>query len=95
MNWFYGIIKSMRPRQWPKNIFIFAALVFDRQFFHWAPFFRTACGFLLLCLASGSVYLINDIADRRQDRLHPVKRLRPVASGALPVPAGACRRGRA
>lgn len=86
MTWIYGIIKSMRPRQWPKNIFIFAALVFDRQFFHWTPLFRTTCGFLLLCLASGSVYLINDIADRRQDRLHPVKRLRPVASGALPVP---------
>ena len=82
-----AILKSMRPRQWPKNIFIFAALVFDRQFFHLTPFLRIAAGFALLCLASGSVYLINDIADRRQDRLHPVKRLRPVASGALPVPA--------
>lgn len=89
MNWISGIIKSMRPRQWPKNIFIFAALVFDRQFFHWEPLFRTVCGFLLLCLASGAVYLVNDIADRRQDRLHPVKRLRPIASGALPVTAAA------
>ncbi len=81
------IVKSMRPRQWPKNVFIFAALVFDRQFFHPTPFLRTAAGFALLCLASGAVYLINDIADRKQDRLHPVKRFRPVASGALSVPA--------
>jgi 4-hydroxybenzoate polyprenyltransferase len=75
----------MRPRQWPKNIFIFAALVFDRQFFHLVPLLTTIAGFGLLCLASGTVYLINDIADRRQDRLHPVKRLRPIASGSLPV----------
>jgi 4-hydroxybenzoate polyprenyltransferase len=76
----------MRPRQWPKNIFIFAALVFDRQFFHATPLLRIAAGFALLCLASGSVYLINDLADHRQDQLHPVKRLRPIASGMLPVP---------
>jgi 4-hydroxybenzoate polyprenyltransferase len=86
MTWISGIIKSMRPRQWPKNVFLFAALVFDRQFFHWEPLLRTVYGFILLCLASGVVYLINDIADRRQDRLHPVKRLRPIASGALSVP---------
>jgi 4-hydroxybenzoate polyprenyltransferase len=86
MNWITGIIKSMRPRQWPKNIFLFAAIVFDRQLFHWGPLLRTTGGFILLCLASGSVYLVNDIADRKQDQLHPVKRLRPVASGALPVP---------
>jgi 4-hydroxybenzoate polyprenyltransferase len=87
MRLIFEIIKSMRPRQWPKNIFIFAALVFDRQFFHWQPLLRTAVGFIVLCLASGAVYLINDIADRRQDRLHPVKRLRPIASGALSVTA--------
>ena len=86
MTWIKGIVKSMRPRQWPKNIFIFAALVFDRQFFHATPLLRIAAGFALLCLASGSVYLINDLADHRQDQLHPVKRLRPIASGMLPVP---------
>jgi 4-hydroxybenzoate polyprenyltransferase len=87
MNWMIGIVKSMRPRQWPKNVFIFAALVFDRQFFHWGPLVRIIGGLIVLCLASGTVYLINDIVDRRQDQLHPVKRLRPIASGALPVPA--------
>jgi 4-hydroxybenzoate polyprenyltransferase len=79
----------MRPRQWPKNIFVFGALVFDRQFFHTAALARTAAGFLLLCLASGTVYLINDIADRKQDQLHPTKKRRPVASGALPVAVAA------
>jgi 4-hydroxybenzoate polyprenyltransferase len=79
------ILKSMRPRQWPKNIFIFAAIVFDRQFFHLGALLPTLAGFGLLCLASGVVYLVNDIADRNQDRLHPVKKNRPIASGALPV----------
>jgi 4-hydroxybenzoate polyprenyltransferase len=89
MSWIIGFIKSLRPRQWPKNIFLFAALVFDRQFFLVDPLLRTAAGFVLLCLASGSVYLVNDIADREQDRLHPSKCRRPVASGALPVPVAA------
>jgi 4-hydroxybenzoate polyprenyltransferase len=89
MSWITGLIKSLRPRQWPKNIFFFAALVFDRQFFLLEPLLRTLAGFVLLCLASGSVYLVNDIADREQDRLHPIKCKRPVASGRLPVPLAA------
>jgi 4-hydroxybenzoate polyprenyltransferase len=83
------LINSLRPRQWPKNIFFFAALVFDRQFFLAESLLRSIAGFFLLCLASGAVYLVNDIADRKQDQLHPVKRRRPIASGALPVPAAA------
>jgi 4-hydroxybenzoate polyprenyltransferase len=89
MHLIVALIKSLRPRQWPKNIFFFAALVFDRQFFQPEPLLRTVTGFVLLCLASGTVYLVNDIADREQDRLHPVKRRRPIASGALPVPVAA------
>jgi 4-hydroxybenzoate polyprenyltransferase len=89
MSWITGLIRSLRPRQWPKNIFLFAALVFDRQFYLWEPLVRTMAGFALLCLASGSVYLVNDIADREQDRLHPVKCKRPVASGRLSLPAAA------
>jgi 4-hydroxybenzoate polyprenyltransferase len=85
MTWIPALIKSLRPRQWPKNIFIFAAVVFDRQFFQPEPLLRTTAGFILLCLASGSVYLINDIADRKQDQLHPAKSKRPIASGKLPV----------
>jgi 4-hydroxybenzoate polyprenyltransferase len=89
MSWIIGLIKSLRPRQWPKNIFFFAALVFDRQFFLVEPLLRTLAGFVLLCLASGSVYLVNDIADREQDKRHPLKCKRPVASGQLPVPLAA------
>jgi len=79
------LVKSMRPRQWPKNIFIFAALGFDRQILHLDALLRTAGGFVLLCLASGVVYLINDVADRNQDRLHPDKRKRPIAAGEISV----------
>jgi 4-hydroxybenzoate polyprenyltransferase len=79
------LIQSMRPRQWPKNVFIFAALGFDRQLLHLDALLRTAGGFALLCLASGVVYLINDVADRNQDRMHPEKRRRPIAAGEISV----------
>ena len=79
------LVKSMRPRQWPKNIFIFAALGFDRQILDLGALLRTTGGFVLLCLASGVVYLINDVADRNQDRLHPDKRKRPIAAGEISV----------
>jgi 4-hydroxybenzoate polyprenyltransferase len=79
----------MRPVQWAKNTFIFAALIFDRQLLSITPFLRTIAGFILLCLASSAVYLVNDIADAEADRSHPQKRNRPIASGALSVSAAA------
>ncbi|HSB88456.1 MAG TPA: decaprenyl-phosphate phosphoribosyltransferase [Anaerolineales bacterium] len=81
-----ALIRSLRPRQWLKNGFIFAALVFDGQLAHLGPLFRTAAGFVVFCLASSAVYLINDLADIEEDRIHPVKRMRPLPSGALSVP---------
>lgn len=80
-----ALIKTMRPRQWVKNVFIFAALVFDEQLLSLGPLLNTIFGFILLCLGSSTVYLINDLADLEQDRLHPVKRLRPLAAGDLSV----------
>jgi 4-hydroxybenzoate polyprenyltransferase len=77
------LIQTMRPRQWAKNGFVFAALVFDRQLLSPLPLVRTIAGFVLMCLASGVVYLINDLVDLPRDRLHPVKRLRPLAAGTL------------
>jgi len=77
------ILKTMRPRQWPKNIFIYAALVFDRQLFSWESFLITTYAFALFCLASSLVYIINDLADIETDRLHPQKQHRPLASGKL------------
>ena len=83
-----ALIKTMRPLQWAKNIVIFAPLVFDRQLGlnNLPPMLRTAAGFIIFCLVSGVVYIINDIADVEADRKHPDKRRRPIASGALPIP---------
>lgn len=84
---FKALLKTMRPRQWTKNGFVFAALVFDKQLFLPDPFLRTLAGFALFCLISSSVYIFNDLADVEADRQHPQKRNRPIASGRLPVPA--------
>jgi 4-hydroxybenzoate polyprenyltransferase len=80
-----GLIRSMRPRQWTKNVFVFAALVFDKQLLIPESFVRTLAGFVLFCLVSSSVYIFNDIADIDADREHPQKRHRPIASGRLPL----------
>lgn len=79
------ILRSMRPKQWAKNVFVFAALVFDRQLFVPEALLRTLAGFALLCLISSAVYFLNDIADLDADKQHPTKRYRPIASGQLPV----------
>jgi 4-hydroxybenzoate polyprenyltransferase len=73
----------MRPKQWTKNGFIFAALVFDRKVFTMPYLAQTVAGFLLFCLISGVVYVINDLADVENDRLHPKKRYRPLAAGEI------------
>jgi 4-hydroxybenzoate polyprenyltransferase len=80
-----AILKSMRPKQWPKNALVFVALVFDRQLTSPAAFLHTLVGFILFCLISSAVYIINDVLDIDADRNHPTKRLRPIASGQLPV----------
>lgn len=82
-----ALLKAMRPRQWMKNGVLFAALVFDRQLnlAHIPAVSRTIAGFIIFCLLSAVVYLVNDIADVEADRKHPDKRKRPIASGALPI----------
>jgi 4-hydroxybenzoate polyprenyltransferase len=75
----------MRPKQWTKNGFIFAALIFDVKLFQLEPLLRTTAGFILLCLISGTVYLINDLVDVEKDRQHPLKKNRPIASGQVPT----------
>lgn len=80
-----GLFRSMRPRQWPKNIFVFTALVFDNKLFQPQPLLHTAIGFVVFCLLSSAVYLVNDAADAPADRLHPTKRNRPIARGDVPV----------
>lgn len=82
-----ALFKTMRPRQWTKNVFIFAALVFDKQLLNVDSFLRTLAGFGLFCLISSSVYIFNDLADVEADRQHPEKKNRPIASGKLPIGA--------
>jgi len=77
------LIKTMRPRQWTKNAFVFAALVFDGQLFSLRPFLHTTLAFILFCLQSSLVYIVNDLVDIEADRLHPEKRHRPIASNQL------------
>jgi 4-hydroxybenzoate polyprenyltransferase len=78
-----ALFETMRPKHWIKNGVVFAALVFDVQLFLLQPFLRILAGFALLCLLSSTVYIFNDLADVEKDRLHPKKRLRPLASGRL------------
>jgi len=82
-----ALLKTMRPRQWTKNVFVFAALVFDGKLFHLPDFLRTLAGFGLFCLISSAVYIFNDLLDVETDRQHPAKKNRPIASGKLPVTA--------
>lgn len=78
-----AIIESLRPRQWIKNAFIFAGLVFDGQLNQLDPFLRVLAATLVFCLVSGITYTINDLLDIKSDQLHPTKKLRPIASGRL------------
>jgi 4-hydroxybenzoate polyprenyltransferase len=80
-----GLIKTMRPNQWAKNIFVFAPLVFDRKLLGVNYLIQTIIGFVLLCVVSGTVYIINDVVDAEKDRRHPKKSKRPIASGLLDV----------
>jgi 4-hydroxybenzoate polyprenyltransferase len=81
-----GLIRTMRPKQWTKNLlFVFPAIVFDGQLFLMEPFLRVAVSFALLCLISGTVYIINDLVDIESDRQHPRKKKRPLPSGQLPL----------
>jgi 4-hydroxybenzoate polyprenyltransferase len=80
-----AIVASMRPRQWVKNLFVFAGLIFAQRLFTPSAWPALA-GFGIFCALSGAIYLINDVADRDRDRLDPRKRLRPIAAGRLQVP---------
>ena len=82
---FFLLLLAMRPKQWIKNLVLFAPLVFSERLLILSDLLRTSLAFLLFCLLAGAVYLINDISDRNRDRVHPEKCRRPIASGNLPV----------
>ena len=79
------LIQAMRPIQWSKNSLVFAALLFDRKIFDWESLLRCLGAAMVFCAVSSAIYLINDVRDIEQDRLHPRKRYRPIASGAVEV----------
>jgi len=81
------LVRSLRPHQWAKNLFVLAALVFGRLLSDPKAVTHALLALLAFCLASSTVYLINDLRDREEDRRHPLKRLRPIAAGTLSVPA--------
>jgi len=74
---------SLRPRQWVKNVFIFAPMIFSLHMFQSEYLGRSLLAFVLFSLVTGGIYVFNDIMDREGDKLHPVKRNRPIASGRL------------
>ena len=78
-----GLIQSLRPQQWTKNLFVLAALPFGLKLFDTAAVALALAAFVVFCALSGVVYLVNDLYDREADRLHPVKRSRPIAAGVL------------
>ena len=78
-----ALIQAMRPGHWVKNLLVFAPILFAQLADDGALLVRVAIAFAAFCAASAAVYLINDVVDREADRLHPVKRARPIASGRL------------
>jgi 4-hydroxybenzoate polyprenyltransferase len=77
------LFKAVRPQQWIKNLFVFAPLIFSQNVLHQALVLRAALAFLAFCLISSAVYLLNDLRDIEEDRQHPLKAHRPLASGRL------------
>ena len=80
-----ALLKTMRPKQWAKNVFLLAAVVFDRKLTNVDAILHTVIGVLAFSLVASVVYIINDIADVEADRQHPTKRNRPIAADKLSI----------
>ena len=81
------LVKLMRPKHYIKNFLILVSITFDRNLFNPAVLGQVMLGFAAFCLLTSAVYVVNDIRDVESDRQHEVKRNRPIASGAVPIPA--------
>jgi 4-hydroxybenzoate polyprenyltransferase len=81
----WNLVLSLRPEQWTKNLLIFAGLIFGQRLLDVSAVLTSIAAFVVFCALSGVVYLVNDVADREADRQHPLKRHRPIASGAVPI----------
>lgn len=82
-----AIVKTMRPKQWAKNVFLLIGLVFDRKLTNFPAILHIIAGFFIFSLFASVVYIINDVADVEADRNHPQKKHRPIAAGKLPISA--------
>lgn len=78
------IFKSLRPKQWTKNFFVFAAILFSQNIYNVSLLFKVVAVFIIFSLLSSSIYLINDVADIEKDKNHPKKKHRPIAAGRVP-----------
>ncbi len=83
---FHSVLRLLRPKQWTKNFFVMAAVIFSGTLFQPSILFRTLTAALLFCLTSSAVYIINDIVDIEHDRVHPAKRNRSLASKQMSIP---------
>ncbi len=81
-----GMLRTIRPHQWVKNLFVLAPLVFAKHLTHESVLISAVGGFAVFCVLAGAVYTLNDLVDVEADRVHPVKRKRPIASGQVPIP---------
>ena len=82
-----ALIRELRPRQWTKNLLVFAGVLFSQHLTDPQLLLRAAAGFVAFSLLAGSIYMLNDLKDVEVDRRHAVKRLRPLAAGRLPITA--------
>ncbi|MBI2028080.1 MAG: decaprenyl-phosphate phosphoribosyltransferase [Candidatus Levybacteria bacterium] len=82
----FNTLKLLRPRQWIKNVAIFAAIIFSGELFDWTSLQKVLIAFFVFCILSSAIYIVNDIFDIKKDRLHPFKRFRPLAHQDLSVP---------
>lgn len=80
-----GLVRTMRPHQWVKNVFVLAPLVFAKEIFVTELLVRAIGAFGVFCLLASAVYTMNDVTDRESDRSHPIKRYRPIPSGRVPL----------
>ncbi len=79
----YNLLRLIRPRQWTKNIAVFAAITFTGQLFDFISLEKVMMAFIVFCMLSSAIYIVNDILDREKDRLHPFKKFRPLARGDI------------
>src|ERR1035437_992514 len=85
INLVYNLLRLVRPRQWVKNLAIFAAITFAGELFDPPIVLKVILGFFVFCALASATYIINDIFDVKKDRLHPFKKFRPIAHGDISI----------